>query len=231
VVSSALNEFTILLVLGPAVSVFIYSHTLRLRTGLFFYLMSALASLRRGVSPPASLSEFRRLPGRGDTMDPNGPNSGGEKEEFPGCDPQLPAIDLMTSTNTVVMNSPQDSLADSILENISDSDSEDSSLLGRTTSPDTVTISEPPPQNSTLALETSESRCSRGVMLSSCGVALALIGGLCFALQDRVNYWVVHSAWHLCAIGSVYVLTRGYALGGCSSCLRMSDESNMCHAE
>ncbi len=41
------------------------------------------------------------------------------------------------------------------------------------------------------------------------GVLLAVAGLLCFANQTRLNYWYVHSLWHLLVMGSSYYLVRG----------------------
>eukprot|EP01039_Chlorochromonas_danica_P002711 gene2711-2961_t len=42
-----------------------------------------------------------------------------------------------------------------------------------------------------------------------CGIALGLTGLICFALQQKGSYWVLHSVWHLSVMIAAYLLLLG----------------------
>jgi len=42
------------------------------------------------------------------------------------------------------------------------------------------------------------------------GIVFALIGVISFAGQRRDNYWILHSVWHVGALGSTYFLISGF---------------------
>lgn len=41
------------------------------------------------------------------------------------------------------------------------------------------------------------------------GGCLGLAGFLCFSLQDKDNYWLVHSVWHACMMSAAYFVVKG----------------------
>jgi len=46
-------------------------------------------------------------------------------------------------------------------------------------------------------------------MLPAAGLSVGLVGLLCFALQRRENYYILHSLWHVFMMVSAYLLVRG----------------------
>ena len=46
-------------------------------------------------------------------------------------------------------------------------------------------------------------------VLPATGLTVGLVGLLCFALQRRENYYILHSLWHVFMMVSAYLLVRG----------------------
>lgn len=54
---------------------------------------------------------------------------------------------------------------------------------------------------------TKRSICNN-IVWTAAGIVMIIVAFICFANSDRTNYWILHSMWHILAMGSTYTFIK-----------------------